>query len=161
MAAFGEGYRYHVTGLTHDIRGFPTSRPDEIGPFINRLHRKINQSFSEIQMAEFFRTEDAEITVIAYGCVARSAKRAVIEAREKGRKVGLLKLVTLWPFMRSAVEKVLQVSKALVVPEMNMGQASREVKRVGRDAARVLTLNKVDGTIITPDEILNRIMEVS
>jgi 2-oxoglutarate ferredoxin oxidoreductase subunit alpha len=112
-------------------------------------------------MAEFFRTEDAEITVIAYGCVARSAKRAVIEAREKGRKVGLLKLVTLWPFMRSAVEKVLQVSKALVVPEMNMGQASREVKRVGRDAARVLTLNKVDGTIITPDEILNRIMEVS
>lgn len=161
MANFGEGYRYHVTGLTHDIRGFPTSRPDEIGPFIARLFRKIDQHFSEIQMAEYFQTEDAEMTIIAYGCVARSAKRAVREAREKGIKVGLLKLTTLWPFMRSAVEKLLQTSKVLIVPEMNMGQISREVKRVNRDIAKVFTLNKVDGTIITPQEILNRIMEVS
>jgi 2-oxoglutarate ferredoxin oxidoreductase subunit alpha len=161
MANFGEGYRYHVTGLTHDIRGFPTSRPDEIGPFIARLHRKISQDFSEIHMAEFFQTEDSDITIVAYGCVARSAKRAVIEAREKGLKVGLLKLVTIWPFVRSAVEKVLQTSKALLVPEMNMGQISREVKRVNRGVAKVFTLNKVDGTIITPEEILNRIMEVS
>jgi 2-oxoglutarate ferredoxin oxidoreductase subunit alpha len=161
MANFGEGYRYHVTGLTHDIRGFPTSRPDEIGPFIARLHRKISQHFSEIQMGEFFQTDDAEITVVAYGCVARSAKRAVIEAREKGMKAGLLKLMTLWPFMRSAVEKVLQNSKALIVPEMNMGQISREVKRVNRGITKVVALNKVDGTIITPGEILDRIMEIS
>jgi len=161
MANFGEGYRYHVTGLTHDVRGFPTSRPDEIGPFISRLHRKISSHFSEIQIAEFFQTEDAEITIVAYGCVARSAKRAVIEAREKGLKVGLLKLSTLWPFMRSAVEKVFQTSKTLIVPEMNMGQISREVKRVNRGVASVITLNKVDGTIITPMEILNRIQEVS
>jgi len=161
MANFGEGYRYHVTGLTHDIRGFPTSRPDEIGPFNARLFRKINQHFSEIQMAEHYLTEDAEITVVAYGCVARSAKRAVRDAREKGMKVGLLKLMTLWPFMRSAVEKVLQTSKALIVPEMNMGQISREVKRVNPGIAKVFTLNKVDGTIITPEEILTRILEVS
>ena len=161
MANFGEGYRYHVTGLTHDIRGFPTSRPDEIGPFNARLFRKINQHFSEIQMAEHYLTEDAEITVVAYGCVARSAKRAVRDAREKGIKVGLLKLMTLWPFMRSAVEKVLQTSKALIVPEMNMGQISREVKRVNPGIAKVFTLNKVDGTIITPEEILTRILEVS
>ena len=161
MANFGEGYRYHVTGLTHDIRGFPTSRADEIGPFISRLHRKISQHFSEIQMFEFFQTEDAEITIVAYGCVARSAKRAVIEAREKGINVGLLKLLTLWPFARSAVDKVLQTSKILIVPEMNMGQISREVKRVNRGAAKVFTLNKVDGTIITPKEILNRMAEVS
>jgi len=161
MANFGEGYRYHVTGLTHDIRGFPTSRPDEIGPFIARLHRKISQHFSEIQMAEFFQTEDAEITIVAYGCVARSAKRAMIQAREKGVKVGLLKLVTLWPFARSAIEKVFQTSKILLVPEMNMGQLSREVKRVNPGVAKVHTLNKVDGTIITPEEILNRILEVS
>ncbi len=160
MANFGEGYRYHVTGLTHDVRGFPTSRPDEIGPFISRLHRKISSHFSEIQIAEFFKTEDAEITIVAYGCVARSAKRAVIEAREKGLKVGLLKLSTIWPFMRTAVEKALQTSKILIVPEMNMGQISREVKRVNRGVARVITLNKVDGTIITPMEILNRIQEV-
>ncbi|MCJ7704598.1 MAG: 2-oxoacid:acceptor oxidoreductase subunit alpha [Desulfobacterales bacterium] len=160
MANFGEGYRYHVTGLTHDVRGFPTSRPDEIGPFISRLHRKISSHFSEIQIAEFFKTEDAEITIVAYGCVARSAKRAVIEAREKGLKVGLLKLSTIWPFMRTAVEKALQTSKILIVPEMNMGQISREVKRVNRGVARVVALNKVDGTIITPMEILNRIQEV-
>ena len=160
MANFGEGYRYHVTGLTHDIRGFPTSRPDEIGPFINRLFRKISQHLLEIQTAEFYETEDAEITIVAYGSVARSAKRAVKEARERGLRVGLLKLVTIWPFMRSAVEKVLQTSKILLVPEMNMGQISREVKRVNRGIARVFTLNKVDGTIITPEEILNRIQEV-
>ena len=160
MANFGEGYRYHVTGLTHDIRGFPTSRPDEIGPFISRLHRKISQHFSEIQMAEYFQAEDAEITIVAYGCVARSAKRAVVEAREKGIRVGLLKLTTIWPFMRAAVEKILQTSKILIVPEMNMGQISREVKRVNRGVAKVITINKVDGTIITPPEILNRIMEV-
>lgn len=161
MANFGEGYRYHVTGLTHDIRGFPTSRPDEIGPFIARLHRKISQNYPEIWMAEFFQTDDADITLIAYGSVARSAKRAVIEAREKGIRVGLLKLITIWPFTRSGVEKVLQTSKILIVPEMNMGQISREVKRVNRGIAKVFTLNKVDGTIITPQEILNRIKEVS
>jgi 2-oxoglutarate ferredoxin oxidoreductase subunit alpha len=112
-------------------------------------------------MAEFYETEDAEITIVAYGCVVRSAKRAMIEAREKGLKVGLLKLVTIWPFMRSAVERVLQTSKILLVPEMNMGQISREVKRVNRGIAKVFTLNKVDGTIITPEEIMNKIVEVS
>jgi 2-oxoglutarate ferredoxin oxidoreductase subunit alpha len=159
MANFGEGYRYHVTGLTHDIRGFPTMRPDEIGPFIARLFRKISQHFSEIQRAEFYQTDDAEITVIAYGSVARSAKRAVREAREKGIKAGLLKLETIWPFPRSAIEKILQVSKTVIVPEMNMGQVSREVKRVNRGVARVVTYNKVDGTIITPEEILTKISE--
>lgn len=161
MANFGEGYRYHVTGLTHDIRGFPTSRSDEIGPFISRLHRKISQHFPEIWIAEYFHTEDADITIIAYGCVARSAKRAAILAREKGIRVGLLKLLTLWPFFRPSVEKILQVSKVLIVPEMNMGQISREVKRVNKGIAKVFTLNKVDGTIITPDEILAKIMEAS
>jgi 2-oxoglutarate ferredoxin oxidoreductase subunit alpha len=84
----------------------------------------------------------------------------VIEAREQGLKVGLLKLMTIWPFARAAVEKVLQSSKTLLVPEMNMGQISREVKRVSR-GAKVLTLNKVDGTIITPEEILNQIKGVA
>lgn len=159
MANFGEGYRYHVTGLTHDVRGFPTMRPDEIGPFISRLFRKISQHFSEIQRVEFFQTDDAQLTVIAYGSVARSARRAVREAREKGIKAGLLKLETIWPFARSAVEKIIQESKTIIVPEMNMGQISREVKRVSRGMAKVIALNKVDGTIITPDEILGRIQE--
>ena len=161
MADFGEGYRYHVTGLTHDVRGFPTSRPDEVDPFIRRLFRKISQHFPEIQSGEFFQTDDAEMTIIAYGCVARSARRAVRDARESGMKIGLLRLDTLWPFMRTAVEKVLQTSKTIIVPEMNMGQISREVKRVNKGSARVVTINKVDGSIITPEEILDRIREVA
>jgi 2-oxoglutarate ferredoxin oxidoreductase subunit alpha len=103
MASFGSGYRFHVTGLTHDIRGFPTLRPDEVGPFMDRIHRKVILGHPEIQMAEFFQLEDADIAVIAYGSVARSAKRAVMDARERGIKAGLLKLMTLWPFVRAAI----------------------------------------------------------
>jgi len=161
MASFGEGYRYHVTGLTHDVRGFPTNRPDEIGPFIARLFRKISQRFPEIQMGEVDQVEGADVTVIAYGCVARSAKRAVREAGERGIKAGFVKLTTIWPFMRSLVEPVLKSSKTVLVPEMNMGQISREVKRINQGYTRVLTLNKVDGTIITPEEILTRMTEVA
>jgi 2-oxoglutarate ferredoxin oxidoreductase subunit alpha len=160
MANFGEGYRYHVTGLVHDIRGFPTSRPDEIDPFIRRLFRKISQNFADLQIGEFYQTDDADVAVIAYGCVARSAKRAVIDARERGIKAGLLKLNTIWPFMRAQVEKVLRTSTCVIVPEMNMGQISREVKRVNKGYAKVFTINKVDGTIITPEEIMAKIREV-
>lgn len=161
MADFGEGYRYHVTGLIHDIRGFPTERPDEIGPFMTRLFRKISQNLDQIHLGEFYETHDAEVAVISYGCVARSAKRAVLEAREVGMKAGLLKLNTIWPFMRSAVQRVLETAHTLIVPEMNFGQISREVKRVNQGKAKVRTLNKVDSTIITPDEILDIIRETS
>ncbi|NIS61538.1 MAG: 2-oxoacid:acceptor oxidoreductase subunit alpha [Proteobacteria bacterium] len=161
MAAFGDGYRFHVTGLTHDIRGFPTLRPDEIGPFMERIHRKITLGFPEIQMGEFFQLEDADIAVIAYGSVARSARRAIIDAREQGVKVGLLKLMTLWPFMRVAVESVIKRAKALIVPEINMGQMSREVKRVNEGKAKVSTINRVDGLTITPEQILKEIKQVS
>jgi 2-oxoglutarate ferredoxin oxidoreductase subunit alpha len=161
MASFGSGYRFHVTGLTHDIRGFPTLRPDEVGPFMDRIHRKITVGQPEIQMAEFFQLEDADIAVIAYGSVARSARRAVIDAREKGMTVGLLKLLTLWPFMRAGVEKVIQRAKVLIVPELNTGQISREVKRVNEGKAMVSTMNRVDGLMITPRQILKKIREVS
>jgi 2-oxoglutarate ferredoxin oxidoreductase subunit alpha len=161
MADFGSGYRYHVTGLAHDVRGFPTSRPDEDGPLIMRLLRKISQNLGDIQTAELFATEDAEITVVAYGCVARSAKRAVREARAMGIKAGLLRPITIWPFVRSSLTEVLKTARTLVVPEMNMGQLSREVKRVNPGTAKVFTLNKVDGTIITSEEILTKIREVA
>jgi 2-oxoglutarate ferredoxin oxidoreductase subunit alpha len=161
MASFGSGYRFHVTGLTHDIRGFPTLRPDEVGPFVDRIHRKITLGHPEIHMGEFFQLEDADVAVIAYGSVARSAKRAVMDARERGIKAGLLKLMTLWPFMRAAVEKVIQTANVLIVPELNMGQISREVKRVNEGKAMVNTLNRVDGLTITPAQILRKIREVS
>ena len=107
MSSFGDGYRYHVTGLTHDVRGFPTTRPDEIVAFQNRLRHKISENLVDIQWVENVFTEDAEQVVVAYGSVARSALQAVRAAREMGIKAGLLKLVTLFPFPRSALEQLL------------------------------------------------------
>ena len=159
MGIFGEGYRYHVTGLAHDIRGFPTLRQDEIEPFLMRLFRKISTHSDDIRLVEHFMTVDAEIVVIAYGCVARSARRAILEARSQGMKVGMLKLITLWPFPRSYIEHLIKAGKTLLVPEMNMGQVSREVKRVNEGMTQVLTLNKIDGTIISPKEILAKMKE--
>jgi len=159
MGIFGEGYRYHVTGLTHDIRGFPTLRQDEIEPFLARLFRKISSHSDDIRLVEHFMTVDAEIVIIAYGCVARSARRAVLEARSQGLKVGMLKLITLWPFPRSYIELLIKAGKTLLVPEMNMGQISREVKRVNEGMSQILTLNKIDGTIISPKEILAKMKE--
>jgi len=159
MPPFGNGYRYHVTGLYHDVRGYPTSRKDEVEPLIHRLFSKITQDLDRLQWFDSFYTEDAEITVIAYGCVARSALGAVKTARRKGIKAGLVKLKLLWPFMRHTVAEVVEKSRKVLVPEMNMGQISREVKRVSRNSCQVLTLNKVDGTMITPHEILEKIEE--
>ena len=160
MGIFGDGYRYHVTGLIHDVRGFPTERADEIVPFLNRLFRKINQHFGDIMMVKEELTEYAEVLVIAYGSVARSAKRAVRYAREKGIKAGLLQLVTLWPFPRQLLEPHLERVRAVLAPELNMGQMSREVKRVNQGRTRVETLNRVDGSLITPGEIVARLVRM-
>jgi 2-oxoglutarate ferredoxin oxidoreductase subunit alpha len=160
MAPFGEGYRYHVTGLIHDVRGFPTQRPDEIEPFIGRLFRKVTQGFPEIMMTRPLMMDDAEVGVVAYGSVSRSARRAVTLAREHGVKAGLLELVTLFPFPRPPVEAVLKQCRAVLVPEMNMGQISREVKRVNQGVSRVEKHNRIDGQFITPEEILARLLSL-
>ncbi len=160
MGIFGDGYRYHVTGLVHDLRGFPTQRPDEIVPFMNRLFRKIYQHFFDIQMVEHEQTEDAEVLVIAYGSVARSARRAVRDARDRGIKAGLLQLITLWPFPRQIVEPLLRQVRVVLVPELNLGQVSREVKRVNQGQTRIEKLNRIDGSLITPEEILARLLKM-
>jgi len=160
MGIFGDGYCYLVTGLIHDVRGFPTQRPDEIVPFMNRLFRKINQHFYDIQLVAQETTEDAEVLIIAYGSVARSARRSVREARNRGVKAGLLQLVTLWPFPRQIVEPLLRRVRAVLVPELNMGQVSREVKRINQGATRIETLNRIDGNLITPAEILVRLLKL-
>jgi len=159
MPPIGSGYRFHVTGLTHDRNGFPTQRPEEIVELMDRIHRKIDQFFYDIQLVEEIQTEDAEVCVIAYGSVARSAELAVQQARESGVKAGLLKLKTLFPYPRRYQEKILAKAKTLVVPEMNMGQMSREVKRVNMGRASVRTINRIDGQIVTPSEILKVIMQ--
>jgi len=160
MAAFGEGYPYHVTGLAHDVRGFPTQRPDEVTALMNRLFRKITQGFQEIQKVKPFMMDDAEVAVIAYGSVARSARQAVIEARQLGINAGLLQLITIFPFPRRFVEDVLKRCRAVLIPEMNMGQISREVKRVNQTDSRVDKLNRMDGQLITPEEIYGRLIKM-
>ncbi len=160
MGIFGDGYRYHVTGLIHDVRGYPTERPDEIEPFLNRLFRKINQHFHDIMLVRQEQTADAEVLVVAYGSVARSARRAVAEARERGIKAGLLQLITLWPFPRRLLTPLLRQVKAVLVPELNMGQMSREVKRVNQGMTRIETLNRIDGNLITPAEIVERLIKM-
>ena len=159
MASFGDGYRYHVTGLVHDVHGFPTERREEVKAFYERIHRKISHFYKEIQIVKKYKTEDADVTIIAYGSVARSALHAAKEARKQGFKVGVLQLVTLFPFPRKDVEVVLRQSKRVIVPEMNMGQISREVKRVNKDYARVVKINRYDGSLINPEEILRAVRE--
>jgi 2-oxoglutarate ferredoxin oxidoreductase subunit alpha len=161
LADLGRGYRYHVTGLVHDERGFPTRRPDEVEPFFARLFDKISRHFAELEMVKKFELDDAEFLFIAYGCTARAAQAAVRIGRERGRKVGLLQLLSLWPFPRRAVEEALEGKKLVLVPELNMGQMAREVKRVNEGRTTVYRHSKMDGTMITPDELLNRLREVS
>ncbi len=159
MPPLGAGYRYHVTGLIHDDYGYPTSKPDEVDLIMERLFRKIDQYFYDIQLVDEILCEDAEICVVAYGCVARSAELAVHQARERGVKAGLMKLKTLFPFPRPSMEKMLRKCHTILVAEMNMGQMSREVKRVNNGLSKILSLNRVDGEIITPTQILNKILK--
>jgi len=154
MGTFGEGYRYHVTGLLHDQNGFPSTQQDEANDLMGRLFRKISAHMDDIQTVEMFSMDDAEEAIVAFGSVARTAKRAVIMAREKGRKVGLLRLITIWPFCRQALESILDQCRLIVVPEMNFGQLSREVKRVVGGRAQVRTVNRIVGRLIKPEEIL-------
>ena len=98
--------------------------------------------------------------MVAYGSVARAAQRAVLEARDRGLKAGLLKLITLWPFPRRHLEPLLRQVRAVLVPELNMGQMSREVKRVNQGLTRVETLNRIDGKLITPGEIVERLVKM-
>ena len=160
LADFGEGYRYHVTGLTHDERGFPTRRPDEVAPFYARLFGKITRQFPYLESVKSFRIDDAELLIIAYGCTARSARAAVRIGRERGMKIGLLQIISLWPFPRRPVSEALVGKIAAVVPELNLGQLRREVLRVNNGRTNVLGLSKMDGTMITPTEVLDRFREV-
>jgi 2-oxoglutarate ferredoxin oxidoreductase subunit alpha len=161
LADLGQGYRYHVTGLVHDERGFPTRRADEVEPFYNRLFNKISRHFTLLEWVKGFGLEDAEYLLIAYGCTARTAQAAVRLGRERGLKVGLLQLISLWPFPRRPVEEALAGKKLCLVPELNMGQISREVKRVNNGATQVYRHSKMDGSMITPDEILERLRDLS
>lgn len=154
LAPFGEGYRYHITGLLHDARGFPTSRTDEIVPWIERVFRKIDRKVEGYEACEFDGVDDARTIVISYGATARAARQAVMMARAQyGRKTGWLRLKMLWPFPEEAVEEAARTAQRVVVAEMNRGQIALEVERlVGR--SNVVRVGRADGQVITPEQIL-------
>jgi len=158
LVSFGEGFRYHITGLHHDRAGFPTERQDEINPWLERLFGKIERNVADIALYEEQNTKDARDLVVAYGSTARSAMRAVRLAREHRRKVGFLRPKTIWPFPERALELAAQHARRVIVPEMNLGQLALEVERiVGRN--RVRRVNRADGAMITPEQIMSAIQE--
>ena len=154
MATFGEGYKFYATGLTHDESGHPqTDAAGYQAELVKRICDKIRNNTKRINKVERVFLDDADVCIVAYGSVARSALAAVVEGRERGLKIGLLRLVTIWPFPDKEVEQVASQVNKILVPEMNYGQLVREVERsAGRD--KVTSLPKLGDALHTPEEIL-------
>jgi 2-oxoglutarate ferredoxin oxidoreductase subunit alpha len=159
MMHAGEGYRVHFTGLTHDERGYPDMSPETHHKLVTRLVNKIRCNADQIIQTESYYLEDARIVVVAYGCTARSARRAMREARQMGIPVGMLRLISLWPFPEELFEEMAADIDTFIVAEMNLGQISREVQRViGRPVEGVF---HAGGEMISPDPILSAIQEAA
>ena len=157
MASFGEGYRYHVTGLTHDETGFPTNSNEISEKLINRIVDKIEKNIEGFSYYEEYKMEDAEIAIVAYGGVSRSAKSAVDILRKNDLKVGMFRPITIWPFLEKQINEVSKNVKQIYVAEMNLGQYFLEVDRVAGKNCIVNKINRVNGELITPDEIVEAI----
>jgi 2-oxoglutarate ferredoxin oxidoreductase subunit alpha len=158
MACAGDGYRIHVTGLTHDERGYPdTDNEQTQHRLIERLIGKIHNNRGDIIELHEDQVEGAEVVVVAYGISARTAARPVRIAREMGLRVGLLKLMTVWPFAEDRIRELAGKVKAFVVPEINMGQIALEVERCAAGRAATLLVPHAGGGLHQPDEILEAI----
>jgi len=160
MAAFGSDYRFHVTGLYHDETGFPTNDSEEVDKKMRRLMGKVSNNLDDIIAYEEAYTDDAECLVVAYGSTSRSAASAIEDLRKEGVKVGLFRPKTIWPFPEDRVRELAGKVSAILVPELNMGQVSLEVERVTAGRATVRHLGRVDGELITPEEISEAVKQV-
>lgn len=154
MAHAGEGYKVHMTGLTHDERGYPALTAERHNALVNRLVDKVRLNARDIQIYDELALEDAETVVVAFGCTSRSARQAVRVAREHGKKAGLLRLISLWPFPETRIRQLLErgTVKRFVVPEVNLGQLRREVERLTQ--LPIKRINHAGGAMPTPDDIL-------
>jgi 2-oxoglutarate ferredoxin oxidoreductase subunit alpha len=155
VSDFGGVHRYNVTGLAHDMWGFPSTNPEVVYELMRHLVDKIQGHTHEIAMTKEFLVDDAEILLVSYGASARTALHVVENRRERGEKLGLLELQTLWPFPDEAVKKRCAAVECVIVVEMNMGQILHEVKRVVDNPEKVFLANKIDGSFIGPSDILN------
>ncbi len=153
MAHFGGHHRHNVTGLAHNIWGFPTEDPATVERLMHHLTSKIDNRPMEFAHWVDHMVDDADTLLIAYGASARSSLDVIRRARERGTKVGLLELQTLWPFPAALVRERCAKARRVAVVEMNMGQICREVQRVAEDPDRVYLVNQVDGRLVAPDTI--------
>jgi 2-oxoglutarate/2-oxoacid ferredoxin oxidoreductase subunit alpha len=159
MSDFGGVHRYNVTGLYHDMWGFPSNSPGVVQGLHRHLVDKIINHVNQIAIYKEYYLKDAETILISYGSSARSALHVVESRRPRGERLGLLELNTLWPFPYQIVREKCANAKQIIVVEMNMGQILRAVKRAVEDPERVFLANRIDGIFINPDDI-RRIIRV-
>ena len=160
VADFGQGYHIHVTGLIHDDTGFPVGSPKVTEESIRRLHEKIDRVGEEIIHTEEYFMDDAEYAVVAFGGTARTAYEAVAEARAKGQKVGLLRLMTVWPFATAAIKRLAAKVKGIMVAELNYAQLVGEVERAVAGQCEVQLCRKYNMQSFEPQEIAAGIDEL-
>ncbi|MBQ1907577.1 MAG: 2-oxoacid:acceptor oxidoreductase subunit alpha [Firmicutes bacterium] len=159
MAPFGHGQRYNISGLFSNEKGFPTNSNQIADQKMQRIMHKISDNYDDIVQVEQDLMDDAEVAVFCYGGTTRAAITAVEEARAKGIKAGLFRPITIWPFADRELDEVCGKVKKIVVAEHNYGQLLHEVERVAKGRCEISFIGKVDGTVITPDEILAKIEE--
>lgn len=153
MSDFGGIHRYNVTGLYHDMWGFPSDDPGVVHGLFRHLIDKIDNQVNQLVRYKEFYTEDAECLLISYGSSARSARHVVERRRRRGERFGLLELMTLWPFPSDLVKRKAAGAQHVVVVEMNAGQVCRSVRLAVERPERVSLANRVDGVFISPTDI--------
>lgn len=160
MANFSDGYRYHVTGLMHDETGFPTNSTAQTKKLMDRLMDKINKNLDDILIYEEYKVDDCDELFITFGCMSRCTKDAVNTLRRKGIKAGLFTIKTVWPFPEEKVSELSKNVQNIYVPELNHGQMIQEIQKVCNSDCNIVGINKYNGEIITPEEIVDKVMEV-
>jgi 2-oxoglutarate/2-oxoacid ferredoxin oxidoreductase subunit alpha len=159
MAHAGEGYRFHVTGLTHDERGYPAMTPPVQDSLIRRLKSKIDNNIDKISLYDADGLDDADVVVVSYGITSRVAQRAIDMGRAKGLKVGKLRLITVWPFPEKLINDLAGHVKTFVVAELNLGQIKYEVERCTGGKAKTVLVGHAGGSVHRPEQILEAIVE--
>jgi 2-oxoglutarate ferredoxin oxidoreductase subunit alpha len=161
MCAAGQGYRIHSTGLTHDERGYPLMTAECQHTLVNRLVDKIKKNADQIIRYEESDLDGAEVVLLSYGITSRVARAAIQKAREEGRAVGEIRLITLWPFPEKKIAEIAKRVRGFVVPEINLGQMSLEVERCAAGQARVIQVPHAGGWVHDPEDIYKAIVEVT
>jgi len=161
MARAGDGYRVMMTGLTHDDRGYPAVDAMHQDRLVRRLRAKIRDRAGELEDLEEIDTDGAEVVVVSYGITARVSLGVVKRARRAGLRVGFARLKIAWPFPATRLAALAQRVRALVVPEINLGQMVREVERAAAGHTRVIPVSHAGGHYHDRDTLLSAIEEAA